>query len=107
MNYSTNSSNIQVNVKGFKKVYESNGMIVHTNGQYCNVFISGTFTANAWATFSGTVPSGYRPVHSIRGYTTAQSSSTNTVYLHENGTVVTINALSGTQVYTTFSYPLI
>ncbi len=93
-------------MKGWKTVSSSNGVTVKTNGENAYVLIHGTFSCSAWNTFGGTVPSGYRPMYDIKQFTSAGSSSNNTMTLQESGAFISHQALSNTPVHSVFYYPL-
>ena len=63
--FSTNNTNNQVKVSGWKQIVNQNNTIVKYNGELVFVRLNGNFSCSAWAQIGATIPSGYRPGYSI------------------------------------------
>ena len=64
--FSTNNSNAQINVEGFKTIREETTNIIRFNGEKVQIRISQSSNAGLPKTYSyTTIPSDYRPVYSV------------------------------------------
>ena len=72
--FSTNTSHTQVIVKGYKTIYNQNGIQLRAYQDKCTaIFDTGSqsFTTSETTWISGFVPTGYRPANPIITHTTA------------------------------------
>lgn len=64
--YSTNTQNTQINVKGYKTVYNTGGVLIKTNGTHASYSINKTITTStsSWVTVA-TYPEIYAPENNM------------------------------------------